>query len=542
MTTVPSINSPNSSPSPEASSVPGQSDKKHTTKLSTSSPEAIRVASEITPNRLANLLIRKGPLAIRLITSQLSIEVPGFDLLSLSKQRRLIMAAMEQGDPENDVVFEKIGWGQWAVRHVNSDYIVTEPNGSLDGNARVNIHELKEKAKLGWSKKSDSGSDDAPAQAQVPTQTPTQTRAQTQPQPQIQTQTQTQTQAPLRNVNPTKRTSRRDSISNHKSNLHNFRLPGEKLESQANGISESEQDSDEDEDEMDRSPNALDQVSNIRDLKMRFINEGDDNAIDEDSDEDIMEEEEEEESLFKFEDDDHGPSISKFKKSQSMKFANRVPTKFSPPPALSGTRRKSSSAAAPNSIVKNTSLHNLSRHQLLNRSRLNSIENLDDYILSSARNSSISVSSPAVQNSSLPSTSPLGSWNGKSEYLNQQELPLPADHISSALQNVGRRKSSFNESSIRSTLSSSLPRGHSMLQRPYENGANSVSSSAVVGVNPRKGADSQEVASDTDEEDWASMGAETLRSHSVGMSSPARNKLQSEERTAARALVDLMGI
>ena len=107
----------------------GTNSKKHL--LSTSSREGIQVASKITPTRLANLLIRKGPLPIRHITSQLSIEVHGFEMLSLSKQRRLIMAAMEQVDPENNVVFEKIGWGQWAVRKVDSDYIVTEGTEKL---------------------------------------------------------------------------------------------------------------------------------------------------------------------------------------------------------------------------------------------------------------------------------------------------------------------------------------------------------------------------------------------------------------------------
>lgn len=498
MASVPSENSQNLSPSPETGA--GSVDKKHATKLSTSSPEAIRVASAITPNRLANLLIRNGPLAIRLITAKLSIEVPGFELLSLSKQRRLIMAAMEQGDPENNVVFEKIGWGQWAVRHVDSDYIVTEPNGSIEGN-RMNIHELKEKAKLGWLKKTEFASDESAARNAL--------------------------------LLLNKHTTRRDSISNHKSNMHNFRLPGENLESPSNGISDSEPDSDED-DEMDRSPSGLDEASNMRDLKMRFINEGNDNAIDEDSEEDGMDEDE---SLFKFEDDEGGALVPKFKRLPPLKFANRVPTKFSSPPALGGSRRKSSSTAAPNSVVKNTSLHN--RHQLFNRSRLNSIENLDEYIISSARNSSISVLSPTVQNSSLPSTSPLGSWNGKGEYLNQHEFPLPADQIAAALQSAGRRKLSFNESSMRSTLSTSLTRVHALAQRPYENTQNSISTSSVAGI--RKPVATQEIASDTDEEDWATMGAETLRSHSLGMSSPAGKKLQNEERTAARALVDLMG-
>lgn len=124
--------------------------KKHVTKLLTLLPEAIKVASEITPTRLANLLIRKGPLPIRLITGQLAVEVPGFEMLSLLKQRRLIMAAMEQADAENNVVFEKIGWGQWAVRKAGLDYIVVDGSS---GEGRMLVAELKEKAKLGWLKK-----------------------------------------------------------------------------------------------------------------------------------------------------------------------------------------------------------------------------------------------------------------------------------------------------------------------------------------------------------------------------------------------------
>ncbi|OBA23559.1 hypothetical protein METBIDRAFT_35355 [Metschnikowia bicuspidata var. bicuspidata NRRL YB-4993] len=459
MTSLPPNVSQLLSPSPEtqAQPEPGSSEKKHITKLSTSSPEAIRVASAITPNRLANLLMRNGPLAIRLITAQLSIEVPGFDLLSLSKQRRLIMAAMEQGDPQNNVVFEKIGWGQWAVRHVDSDYIVTEPNGALDGSARLNIHELRETAKLGWLKK----------------------------------------------IEP----ARRDSISNNKSNMHNFRLPGEKLESPSTGMSDSEQDSDDDED-MGQPSSGSDELTNMRNLKMH---------------------------------DENGSAMAKSKKSPPLKFANRVPTKFSPPPALSGGRRKLSSGTAPNSVVKNTNLHGVNRHQLFNRSRLNSIENLDEYILSSARNSSLSVLSPTVHNSSLPSSSPVGSWNGKGELLHKQELPLPGDHITTALQNAGRRKLSFNESSIRSTLSTSLPRGHALSQKPYENGNSSILST-FSSTGPRKAMAVQDMASDTDEEDWATLGAETLRSHPVKTSNPTGGKLQNEERSAARALVDLMGI
>lgn len=126
--------------------------------LSTSSPEGIQVASKITPTRLADLLIKKGPLPIRHITYQLTLQVPSFDLLSLSKQRRLIMSAMSQVDPVNNVVFEKIGWGQWAIRKLDSNFIITE---GTEGGAevteaanKIDINELKQtNLKLGWAKK-----------------------------------------------------------------------------------------------------------------------------------------------------------------------------------------------------------------------------------------------------------------------------------------------------------------------------------------------------------------------------------------------------
>lgn len=502
---VGSVSSPSASPPMTGTANPqlqlppaapeGKIDKKqHLTKLSTLSPEAIRVAAEITPHRLANLLIRKGPLPIRLITAQLAAEVPGFNLLSLLKQRRLIMAAMEQGDPENNVVFEKIGWGQWAVRRVDSDYIVTEAdNGSENPKARMNIHELKEKAKLGWSKKLATPSE-----------------------------------------NGGKGTTRRDSITNQKPNLHNMRVPNERL-SITNAILDSESESD---DEMDVPTFRMSVGSGQLDLDDIDV---DDNAIAEDLDG------EDESGLFAFDhDDDHGTSIGRFKRSPPLKFANRVPTKFSPPPALSGTRRKSSSAGAPSAVTKNTNYSSSSRHQIFNRSRLNLIENLDNYIVLSARNSQFSVSSPPPQAGSVPSASPLGSWNGNAGYLNHNFNILP-ENIASAILNAGRRKLSFNESSIRSTLLSS------MHPKPYETGTHSTSNSTSAANNssPPTAANGtrrptglrHDLASDTDEEDWATIGAESLRKHSAGLSSPGRTPdSQNDERTAARALVDLMSM
>lgn len=86
--------------------------------LSTSSPEAVAAASMVTPQLLSTLLINKGPLAIRHITNALFKEIPDFQKLSSSKQRRLIMAVMESGDRQNHIIFEKIGWGQWTAKVV----------------------------------------------------------------------------------------------------------------------------------------------------------------------------------------------------------------------------------------------------------------------------------------------------------------------------------------------------------------------------------------------------------------------------------------
>lgn len=412
---------------------------KHVTKLSTSSPEAIRVAAEITPTRLANLLIKKGPLPIRLITSQLAVEVPGFDLLSLSKQRRLIMAAMEAGDVENNVVFEKIGWGQWAVRRKDSDYIVTEGN-SADDKSRISVQELKEKAKLGWSKKKDL----------VPT-------------------------------------SRRDSISNGKHNLHNVNVP-------LDAAVESELELEE-----ENSPFSDDDLPRTA----RF--EEDDNAIAEDSDEDDMDTAED--GLFQFDDESKEKPR---KKLPPVLFANRVPLKVLPPPHLLGSRRKSSGA---NSVTKNTHTGFTNRHQLFSRLRLNSIENLDNYIASSARGLLLLVSSPPPASSVV---SPIGSWLNNNGHLHPGVTVSP-DNFGNI---GGRRKLSFNESSIRSTLLSSLPRN---------------------GTNIKL---SKQDASDTDEEDWATIGAESLRKHSAGsLTTPGKeDSLRSEEKRAARALVDLMSI
>ncbi|CCH46828.1 hypothetical protein BN7_6428 [Wickerhamomyces ciferrii] len=110
---------------------------KHQTQLSTSSPAGIAVANKVTPERLAHLLSSTGPLAIRHITSNLAKQIQGFDKLSLSKQRRLIMSSLDQGFQEESTIFEKIGWGQWSAKKVDPENFIKERNSIRIHNAKV---------------------------------------------------------------------------------------------------------------------------------------------------------------------------------------------------------------------------------------------------------------------------------------------------------------------------------------------------------------------------------------------------------------------
>ncbi|AGO13720.1 AaceriAGL152Cp [[Ashbya] aceris (nom. inval.)] len=114
--------------------------------ISTSSPEAMAAAQQVTPQKLAQLLLAKGPLAIRFITQALTEEIPSFKDLSASKQRRLIMGALEAGDQENSVVFAKIGWGQWSARHVKPHMFIKERELTNVANSKVKdagVHETR---------------------------------------------------------------------------------------------------------------------------------------------------------------------------------------------------------------------------------------------------------------------------------------------------------------------------------------------------------------------------------------------------------------
>lgn len=88
--------------------------------LNTNSPLALAAAAAVTPEKLAALLTAQGPLPIRHITAHLALTVRGFGELSLSKQRRLIIAALDaehhgSSPGSSGIRFEKVGWGRWAA-------------------------------------------------------------------------------------------------------------------------------------------------------------------------------------------------------------------------------------------------------------------------------------------------------------------------------------------------------------------------------------------------------------------------------------------
>lgn len=68
---------------------------------------------------LSKILIESGPLPMRKITAEIIKYLPQFKSFSTSKQRRLIVNALEIGDETNNIIFEKIGWGLWQVKELN---------------------------------------------------------------------------------------------------------------------------------------------------------------------------------------------------------------------------------------------------------------------------------------------------------------------------------------------------------------------------------------------------------------------------------------
>lgn len=107
--------------------------------LLTTSPEALKAANMINPKRIAGILQKNGPSAIRYITKELGKQVANFNKLSTSKQRRLIMHAMEMGDKDEKIIFQKVSWGHWSVVILSSKDIA---NFELIRN-KVNLNNLE---------------------------------------------------------------------------------------------------------------------------------------------------------------------------------------------------------------------------------------------------------------------------------------------------------------------------------------------------------------------------------------------------------------
>ncbi|SMN20678.1 similar to Saccharomyces cerevisiae YDR169C STB3 Ribosomal RNA processing element (RRPE)-binding protein involved in the glucose-induced transition from quiescence to growth [Maudiozyma saulgeensis] len=105
--------------------------------LPITSVEAQNAVHMVTPERISKMLETRGPLAIRFITQSLSEEIPYFKNLSTSKQRRLIMNVMETGFEEQSLIFEKIGWGLWTVRKVLPEAFRQEREMTNKLNAKV---------------------------------------------------------------------------------------------------------------------------------------------------------------------------------------------------------------------------------------------------------------------------------------------------------------------------------------------------------------------------------------------------------------------
>ncbi|CAB4254802.1 similar to Saccharomyces cerevisiae YDR169C STB3 Ribosomal RNA processing element (RRPE)-binding protein involved in the glucose-induced transition from quiescence to growth [Maudiozyma barnettii] len=105
--------------------------------LPITSVEAQNAVHMVTPERISKMLETRGPLAIRFITQSLSEEIPYFKNLSTSKQRRLIMNVMETGYEEQSLIFEKIGWGLWTVRKVSPETFKQERDVTNKLNAKV---------------------------------------------------------------------------------------------------------------------------------------------------------------------------------------------------------------------------------------------------------------------------------------------------------------------------------------------------------------------------------------------------------------------
>lgn len=86
-------------------------------------PAGPLTAATLAKYHLPGILMNNDPLPIRAIRAQLLSSVPGFANIPETKARRLVVGALEcrgvsgaMGGVNEDVVFEKVGWGTWGAR------------------------------------------------------------------------------------------------------------------------------------------------------------------------------------------------------------------------------------------------------------------------------------------------------------------------------------------------------------------------------------------------------------------------------------------
>jgi hypothetical protein len=77
-------------------------------------------AALLAKHHLPDILLKEGPLAIRVVLALLTQKVPGFSGIPPAKARRLVVSALESrsgGGLNGEVIFEKVGWGRWEARY-----------------------------------------------------------------------------------------------------------------------------------------------------------------------------------------------------------------------------------------------------------------------------------------------------------------------------------------------------------------------------------------------------------------------------------------
>lgn len=87
--------------------------------LATSEGVGIITPMYLAKFHLAELVLEKGPIAIRHVMNHLAHTVAGFSEIPPAKARRIVVAALESrtgGGTKGDVEFEKVGWGRWDAR------------------------------------------------------------------------------------------------------------------------------------------------------------------------------------------------------------------------------------------------------------------------------------------------------------------------------------------------------------------------------------------------------------------------------------------